>query len=121
MLYKAQQGVSLGHFYRSSRLNLGPALTWAYWLLEFGMILWVALSIARKEAAIPVCEVCGSRYGKEKHLGAATPANESLLLDLIHRKEFVELGRLIEKNPDVPSTELYIKSCKACERGNSQI
>jgi cation transporter-like permease len=121
MLYKAQQGVSLGRFYSSNPLSLGPVLTWMYWLLEFGIILWVTTSIAKKDAQVPVCEVCGSRLGTEKHLGGTTPANESLMLDLIHRKEFSELGKLIEKTADVPSTELYIRRCEACQKGTSHL
>ncbi len=121
MIYKAQQGVSLGRMYRSSRLNLGPVLTWIYWLLEFGIIFWVTRSIARKEAQIPVCEVCGNQLGREKHLGGTTPANESLLLDLINRREFLELGGLIEKNADLPSTELYMQRCEACNQGNPHL
>ncbi len=121
MIYKAQQGVSLGRIYRSSRLNLGPVFTWVYWLLEFGIIFWVTISIARREAQIPVCEVCGNQLDRERHLGGTTPANESLLLDMINRREFVELKKLIEKNADLPSTELYMQSCKVCNKGNSHL
>ena len=110
MLYKSRHGVSLS-----------PVLTWIYWLLEFGIIFWVTISIARREAQIPVCEVCGNQLGKERHLGGTTPANESLLLDLINRREFVELKKLIEKNVDLPSTELYMQSCKVCGKGNSHL
>src|SRR6266496_4662066 len=115
-------------FHRHSRFgflqdihNLGPILTWVFWLLEFGIIFWVARSIAKQEIQVPVCEVCGSRLGKEKHLGGTTPSNESRLLDLIHSKQFVELGKMIEKNEVLPSTELYMQRCEACEKGNSYI
>jgi hypothetical protein len=74
-----------------------------------------------KEAQIAVCEVCGNQLGREKHLGGTTPANESLLLDLLNRKEFTELRRLIEKNADLPSTELYMQSCKVCNKWNSHL
>ncbi len=121
MFYKAQQGVSLGRATSSTSVNLGPILTWVFWLLEFGIIFWVARSIAKQEIQVPVCEVCGSRLGKEKHLGGTTPSNESRLLDLIHSKQFVELGKMIEKNEVLPSTELYMQRCEACEKGNSYI
>lgn len=121
VLYKAQKGVALGRVTSSDGVNIGPVLTWAYWLLEFVIIFWVAMSIAKQEAQVPVCEVCGSRLGKEKHLGGTAPANESLLLDLIHRREFVELGKLIEKNEDLPSMELYLQTCEACQKGNARI
>jgi hypothetical protein len=100
---------------------MGPTLTWAYWLMEIGIIFWMAMSLGRQEAKVPVCEVCGSRLGKEKHLGGTTPANESLLLDLIRSRQFVELGKLIEKNEDLPSTELYMQRCESCGKGNAYV
>lgn len=121
MLYKAQKGVSLGHVTSSQGVNLGPVLTWGYWLLEFGIIFWVAMSFGRQETQAPVCEVCGSRLGKEKHLGGTTPANESLLLDLVRSRQFVELGKLIEQNEDLPSTELYMQKCESCGKGNAYV
>jgi len=121
LLYKAQQGLSIGKFYSSNRLNLGFILTWAYWMLEFGIILWIAISAGKKEASVPVCEFCGTRIGREKHLGGTVSANESLLLDLIQRREFAEVGKLIEENAEVPSTELYMKRCEACEKGDSYV
>ncbi len=79
------------------------------------------MSIGKHEAQVPICEVCGSRLGKEQHLGGTTTANETLLLDLIHRRDFVELGRLIEKNEDLPSTEIYLQKCETCEKGSFRI
>jgi hypothetical protein len=102
-------------------VNLDPILSWLYWLLELGIIFWVAMSVAKTAAQVPVCEVCGSRLGKEKHLGGTTPANELLLLDLIHSRQFVQLGKLIEKNENLPSMELYMQRCEACEKGNSYV
>ncbi len=34
MLFRAKEGISIGRIYYSSRLNLGPILTWFYWILE---------------------------------------------------------------------------------------
>ena len=121
MLYKAQQGVSLSRLVSGSHTNLGPFFTWIYWLLEFGLIVWVIVNTGRKEILIPVCEVCGSRFGKEQHLGGTSPANESLMMELIHRREFSELVKLIDKNADVPSTELYLQRCGTCGKGNSYV
>jgi hypothetical protein len=41
MLFKAEEGVPLGRFYSSHRVYLDPVLTWAYWILEFGIILGI--------------------------------------------------------------------------------
>jgi hypothetical protein len=41
ILSAAEEGVPLGRFYRSNRIHLSPVLTWAYWILEFGIILTI--------------------------------------------------------------------------------
>lgn len=121
MLFKAKEGVSIGRFYSSSRLNLGPTLTWMYWILEFGIILWLTMVIGRKEMLVPVCDACGNTYGREKHLGGVVGQKESLLLDLVRRKDFAELGTILEENADVPSVELYLQSCEKCQKGTSHL
>jgi len=121
MLFKAKEGTSIGRFYSSNCINLGPILTWAYWVLEFGIILWLTSSIGKKETLVPVCDACGNRYGKDRHLGGVINQKESALLDLIKQRNFVELGQLIEENADLPSTELYVQGCEKCKKGTAQL
>jgi len=121
LLFKAQQGLSIGRFYSQNRLELGSALTWAYWVLEFGVILWIAAVLGRKQKQprVSVCPACGSPYKAEKHLGGTVPANESLLLDLVHRSDVVELGRLLVQDTGLPSLELYLERCEACQKSDA--
>jgi hypothetical protein len=119
MLYRAQRGVSIGRFYSGNGLNLGPIFTWVYWMLEFGIIFGVAMMMGKKTSKGPICESCGRWYEPEEHLGGTSIVNESLLLDLLHRRDFVELGKLVEKNATIPSTEMYIRRCKYCGKGNA--
>jgi len=121
MLFKANQGVSIGRSYSSNRSNLGPILTWFYWLLEFGIILWVTISMGRKRINLPVCSFCGNRLDKEKHLGGTTSTNESFLLNLIRQKDFIELGKLMEENASLPSLEIYIRGCEVCHKSSSHL
>lgn len=121
MLLKANEGISIGRFYSSRHVNLGPILTWSYWILEFGIVLWVIISMGKKPISMPFCEFCGNWYGKEKHLGGTAPANEVFLLDLLKQKDFVELGKLIEKNAELPSLEIYFHGCEVCNKGQSRL
>jgi hypothetical protein len=121
MLYEAKQGVSIGRLSRSSSLNLGPVLTWLYWLMEFGIILGVTIQKGKKVIGMSFCEACGNWYGTEKHLGGTASANESILLDLIRQKDFSGLGTLIEKNAEVPSLEVYFQGCQVCRKSPSQL
>ena len=121
MLYRASEGISIGRLTRSSSLNLGPVLTWLYWLLEFGMILGVTIQKGKKVIGTSFCETCGNGYGREKHLGGTASANESFLLDLIGQKDFSGLGKLIEKNAELPSLEVYFQGCQVCGKGPSKL
>jgi hypothetical protein len=67
------------------------------------------------------CEACGNWSGSEKHLGGTAPANEPALLDLIKQKDFIELGKLLEKNADLPSVEIYFKGCEVCNQSQSRL
>jgi hypothetical protein len=121
MLFKAKDGVSIGRFYQSNRLNLGSILTWVYWTMEFGVILWVAIHMGKKLVRMSFCEFCGNWYGKEKHLGGTTLANQVSLLDLINKKDFIELGRLMEENAELPSLEIYLQGCEVCNKSHSHL
>ena len=58
------------------------------------------------------CKSCGNWYGKERHLGGTALANETFLLDLIKQKDFIELGKLMDKNAELPSLEVYFQGCE---------
>lgn len=121
MLYRANEGVSIGRLARSNSVNLGPVLTWLYWLLEFGIILGVTIQKGRKVTSARFCEACGSLYGGEKHLGGTASMNEPLLLEMIQQKDFGGLGALMEQNAELPSVEVYFQGCKVCGRSPSQL
>jgi len=121
MLIKADEGVSIGRFYRSSRVNLGPILTWLYWMLEFGIILYVMIIMGKKQAGKTFCESCGNWLGGEKHLGGTAQANESLSLNLIKQKDFVGLRKLLVEDAEMPSVEIYFQGCEACNESNSRL
>jgi hypothetical protein len=121
ILYEARQGTTIGRLFRSTSTHLGPVLTGLYWLMEFGIILGVTLQEGKKMIGMSFCESCGNRINGERHLGGTTPANEHLLLDLIRQKDFTELGKLLEKNAELPSTEVYFQGCQMCGSSQSQL
>ena len=121
ILYEAQQGVTIGRLFRSTTFNLGPALTWLYWLMEFGIILGVTIQKGRKAMNMSSCEACGNWHSGEKHLGGTASTNETILLEMLKQKDFTGLGTLIQKNAEVPSLELYFQGCQVCGKSQSQL
>jgi len=121
MLYRASEGVSIGRAYRSTSLNLGPILTWFYWLTEFGIILGVTIHMGKTSLRKPVCQSCGNWFGTERHLGGTAPANEAILMDLVKQKDFIGLERLMEKNAELPSLEVYFRGCEVCGQSQSDL
>jgi hypothetical protein len=120
MLYRAKEGVTVGRFYRTSRTNLGPVLSWFYWVLEFVIILGVILITVAVSSDGKLCKFCGSWY-RETHLGGAPANHQDDVLDLVKRREFAALGSMLEENAEVPSLELYLRGCEACNQGSSRL
>ena len=121
MLFRAQDGLSIGRFYSDNSLELGPLLTWLYWAMEFAGILAIAVYMGKNQPVGPACETCGKPFGREKHLGGTAPGNESLLLDLLRRNDVAELAQLIEKDAGLPSLELYMQRCESCGESSARL
>lgn len=41
VIFTAAQGLSMGKVFSTNNVNIGPFLTWLYWLAEFGLIVWI--------------------------------------------------------------------------------
>jgi hypothetical protein len=119
MLYRAESGFSIGRFYSQNRLTLTSAFAWLYWLLELGIIFWITYRMTGDARRLPHCEACGQQLGKERHIGGTVPSNESLLLDLLERRDLAGLGELLVKDAGLPSVELYMRRCDSCGQSTS--
>jgi len=121
MLYRAQEGVSIGRSYSNNRLNLGFTFTWLYWFIEFGIIQWIILLLARKSAGALYCELCKNWYGSEKHLGGTSLRKESQSAAMISRKDFAGIKTLLETKTEIPGVEFYLQSCETCNNNVSHL
>jgi hypothetical protein len=43
-LYRAEEGVSIGRWYSQNKTNLGPYLSWVYWLVELAIITFMTVA-----------------------------------------------------------------------------
>lgn len=119
ILFKAQQGVSIGKIYSSNKLNLGPIFTWIYWLIEIGIIGFITINAGKRVLKKPFCEFCNSWYTEKKHIGGIPATQEAEILDHIKRKDFANVGAMLAKNADSPSLELYLQYCNTCDKSDS--
>lgn len=65
---RIEQGFSVGSTPRSSK-QLSGVLVWLIWLIELGVVVGVAVWVARRQIRDTFCEPC-SRWMKERPLGA---------------------------------------------------
>jgi hypothetical protein len=90
-------------------------------MAELGLILWIMNGGVKDYMRVPVCETCGRRLGRERHLGGTAPGNEPLLLDLLGRHDMAGLGQLLVKDAGLPSVELYMRKCDSCGQSTSVV
>jgi len=121
MIFKAQQGISIGKIYSSYKLNLGPIITWIYWLIELGIIGFITINTSKQILKKPFCEFCNSWYTEKKHIGGVPLNRDVEILNLIKQKEFANAGAILEENAESPSLELYLQGCKSCDTNNSTL
>lgn len=120
MLYKAQQGVSIGRLFRSNSLNLGPIFTWIYWLIEAGVIGFLTINNGKQILKKRFCGHCNSWYTEKEHIGGAPISKEMEILNSIKQKDFASVGAVLEENSESPNLEFYLQNCsKSCEKGDS--
>jgi len=119
MMFTAARGLSIGKMFRASDVNIGPVLTWLYWLVEFGVIAWITSGAGKIASREPFCEHCNTWYGKEKHIGGVSIQISTQVVQLIDKRDFSELGKILQKDAELPSLEVYVRSCETCQTSDA--
>jgi hypothetical protein len=111
-LLQDQQGVAIGRVSSDKTLvNLGPTLSWLYWVVELVLILWMAIATGRRPAYQPFCESCNRWFGKEQLLGTLGASRSKELMDLVNGGLFLKLGEELQTNPALPNLAVFIATC----------
>jgi len=115
ILLEAKEGVSISHATSGSGsgINLG-AFTWVYWLIELGIIGWMAVSIPIKSARNLFCEHCDAWVAPGVHIGGVKPEAFKQTAELIQKGDFTGLTETLQKGIPMPSVEFYTRTCKTC-------
>lgn len=118
LLYKAEMGVSIGKIFNTNELNLGPFVTWLYWLVELCIIAWMTVRAAKNASGRPFCQNCNSWYGREEHVGGCSLSDYNKTLQILNHKDFSQLGKMLVKDAELPSIEIYLQTCSTCSAHN---
>ncbi len=119
ILFKADQGVFIGRMFRDNALNLGPIFTWLYWLAELGAIAFIMTYTSRDISKVPFCENCNTWYPGKRHIGGVRLGRELEIRNFMKLHDYPAVGKMLEENVDIPGLELYLQSCKTCEKSDS--
>jgi hypothetical protein len=119
MMYKASRGLSIGKMFRASTVNIGPVLTWLYWLAEIVAVAWITSRAGKIASSEPFCEHCNAWFGKEKHIGGVSLQNSAQVVQLCDKRDFSELGKILQKDVELPSLEVYMRSCETCQTSDA--
>ena len=110
VLHEAAEGVSVGRIGSSDQnlLNLGPILSWIYWVVELIIILWASIRTGSKPAYEPFCETCGRWYEKPQLLGSLGASRSKEVLNLVENEQYVKLGEELQSNPALPNVGIFM-------------
>lgn len=117
ILLSAREGVSISSVgvgsSNDSGINLG-AFTWLYWLVEMGIIAWASIDPAYKKTRDLFCEHCDTWVAQGDHIGGIRPESIDQGIELIKRRDFIGLVKMLRNDTVLPSFEFYIRTCKTC-------
>jgi hypothetical protein len=110
--FTAQEGISIGHFDSSQTYTLNEPLTWLYWVVEFGIIIAMAIAGVLDDAKKPFCEDCNRWYQSGEHLGSVATSNATQFIELVQTGNMRQARMLMgHDNGMSPSLEVYIQRC----------
>jgi hypothetical protein len=114
----AKEGVSIssvgpGSMGDDSGINLG-AFTWVYWLVEIGIIAWASIDTGYKKTKELFCEHCDAWVAQGDHIGGVDFEMINMGVEMMKRRDFVGLVKMLSHDTRLPSYEFYIRTCKTC-------
>ncbi|WP_420640588.1 hypothetical protein [Candidatus Leptofilum sp.] len=107
----AIEGESFGRMFGGQSINIGPTLTWLYWIVELGIIAGIAMSVGYSGAKEPFCETCQEWFGPRTVIGNVKAASTDLLLQTIQIGNFSKVHGMIQENAVAPSADVSILEC----------
>jgi hypothetical protein len=117
----AKEGTSISR--GSSKLKLNDTFTYLLWLIELGIVGFLAASIPFKSASEPFNEEGNEWYGAIKLVGSATEESRDELIRLLNMDDIAGASALLSSQTDMPTprVDVYSQSCATATFSDSVI
>jgi hypothetical protein len=117
----AKEGTSISK--GSSKLKLNDTFTYLLWLIELGIVGFLAASIPFAAAKEPFNEDGNEWYGEKKLVGSATEESRGELIRLLNIDDMAGAAALLSSETDLPTPriDVYSQSCAGVPFSDSVI
>jgi hypothetical protein len=119
--FSAKQGTSISR--GSSKLKLNDTFTYLLWLIELGIVGFLAASIPFGAASEPFNEDANDWYGEKQRIGSATEDSKDDLIRLLNIDDIAGVSALLSSQADLPlpRIDVYERTCGAAANSDSVI
>ncbi|NMF58187.1 hypothetical protein [Pseudanabaena yagii] len=119
--FSAKQGTSISR--GSSKLKLNDTFTYLLWLIELGIVGFLAASIPFGAASEPFNEDGNDWYGEKQRIGSATEDSKDELIRLLNIDDIAGVSALLSSQADLPlpRIDVYGRTCGAASNSDSVI
>lgn len=119
--FSAKEGTSISR--GSSKVKLNETFTYLLWLIELGIVGFLAASIPFSAAGEPFNEEGNNWYGDKQWIGSATEDSKDEIIRLLNMDDMVGASSLLLNQSDLPMPriDIYASSCVSAVNSDSVI
>jgi len=117
----AKEGTSISR--GSSKVKLNDTFTYLLWLIELGIVGFLAASMPFKSASEPFNEEANEWYGEKQWVGSTTEESKDELMRLLNMDDMAGASALLSSQTDLPTPriDVYSQSCAGIAFSDSVI
>ncbi|WP_434685183.1 hypothetical protein [Pseudanabaena minima] len=117
----AKEGITISR--RSSSFEIKDNFAYLLWLIELGIVGFLAASIPFKSANEPFSEEGNEWYGEKQWVGSATEESKDELIRLLNMDDMSGAAALLSSQTDLPTPriDVYSQSCAGVPFSDSVI
>ncbi len=118
----AQEGITISGR-GSSKITIKDNFAYFLWLIELGIVGFLAASMPFKSANEPFNEEGNDWYGEKKLVGSATEASRTEIIRLLNIDDIAGAAALLSSETDLPTPriDVYSQSCAGVPFSDSVI